>query len=197
MRANEMAGRCACGRRLLDGDTWQCGACARKDVARRAKAGIEYVQRYRRDDETEGDFIARLESQCPQCRAMLERPGVPGRLGCPACEWTNPYTLLEALRGPAEGGSMSADRTGECDPMDDEAFEREVWEGIEAVRRAVEETEELLCRDEGVLQRVMSRLCLRGKVLHECRACGKTSVAVSRPSWNVVTLRCGICEGRW
>ena len=197
MKTNEMADRCECGKKLLDRDTWQCGACAREDVARRAEAGIEGVQRYRRDGETERDFIARLESRCPQCCAKLDRPGVPGRLGCPACEWTNPYTLLESLRGPAEGGGMSADRTGECDPMDDEAFEREVWEGIEAERRAVEETEELLCRDERVLQRVMNRLCLRGKVLHKCRACGKTSVAVPRPSWNVVTLRCGICEGRW
>jgi len=32
MRANEMAGRCECGRELLDRDTWQCGACARADV---------------------------------------------------------------------------------------------------------------------------------------------------------------------
>jgi hypothetical protein len=37
-----------------------------------------------------------------------------------------------------QGEGMSAERTGECDPMDDEAFEREVWEGIEAERRAVE-----------------------------------------------------------
>jgi len=100
---------------------------------------------------------------------------VPGRLGCPACEWTNPYTLRESLRGPEEGGGMSADRTGECDPMDDEAFERDVWEGIEAERRAVEETEELLCRDEGVLQRVMSRLCLRA------RSCISAGHAARRP----------------
>jgi hypothetical protein len=87
MRANETAGRCACGKELLDRDTWQCGACARKDVARRAEASIEGVQRYRRDGEAEGDFIARLESQCPQCRAMLDRPGVPGRRVRTARTW--------------------------------------------------------------------------------------------------------------
>jgi hypothetical protein len=197
MKAKEMADRCECGKKLPDRHAWRCGACARKDVAMRAKAGIEGVQRYRRDGETERDFIARLESRCPQCCAKLDRLGAPGRLGCPACEWTNPYTLLESLRVPAEGGGAGADRTGECDPMDDEAFEREVREDIEAEQRAVEETEELLCKDERVLQRVMNGLCLRGKVLHKCRGCGKTSVAVSRPSGNGVTLRCGICEGRW
>ena len=100
MGANETAGRCACGKKLLDRDARRCPACARKDVARRAEAGIEGVQRYRRDRETERDFVARLESRCPQCRARLDRPGAPGRLGCPACEWTNPYTLRESLRGP-------------------------------------------------------------------------------------------------
>ena len=101
MKANGRVARCACGKKLVDGDTWQCGPCAGADVARRAEAGIEGAQRYRRDGETERDFIARLESRCPQCRAVLDRPGVPGRLGCPACEWTNPYTLLATLRGPA------------------------------------------------------------------------------------------------
>ena len=28
---------------------------------------------------------------------MLDRPGVPGKLDCPACEWTNPYTLRDSL----------------------------------------------------------------------------------------------------
>jgi len=87
MRANEMAGRCACGKKLLDRDAWRCGACARADVARRANAGIEGVQRYRRDGETERDFVARLESQCPQCRAMLDRAG---RLGLPGVRVDEP-----------------------------------------------------------------------------------------------------------
>ena len=87
MRANEMAGRCVCGKKLLDRDAWRCGACARADVARRANAGIEGVQRYRRDGETERDFVARLESQCPQCRAMLDRAG---RLGLPGVRVDEP-----------------------------------------------------------------------------------------------------------
>jgi hypothetical protein len=62
MRANGRPARCACWRRLLDGDAWQCEACAGADAARRAKAGIEGVQRHRRDGETERDFVARLEN---------------------------------------------------------------------------------------------------------------------------------------
>jgi hypothetical protein len=89
-----------CGKKLLDRNKCQCGACARKDVARRTKAGIEGVQRYRRDGETERDFVARLESRCPQCRARLDRLGAPGRLGCPACEWTNFYPAAHAVLAP-------------------------------------------------------------------------------------------------
>jgi len=77
MRANEMAGRCVCGKKLLDRDAWRCGACARADVARRANADIDGVQRYRRDGETERDFVARLggeEGRVEAVPPLSERP---------------------------------------------------------------------------------------------------------------------------
>lgn len=82
MKTNEIADRC------------ECGARAREDVARRAKAGIEDVQQYRRDGETEDDFLARLYERCPRCRTVLEWPW---NRGCSECEWTNPYVLRESL----------------------------------------------------------------------------------------------------
>ena len=97
MKASETADRCECGKALPVWDFGQCEACAREDVARRARTGIEDVQQYRRDAETEDGFIARLETKCPRCHAPLNTPGVPGKLGCPACAWTNPYTLRDSL----------------------------------------------------------------------------------------------------
>ncbi len=102
MKANETADTCECGKELAVWDFGQREACAREDVSRRAKAGIEDMPEYRRDGETEEEFISRLEEQCPQCSAMLAKPVVPGKLCCPACEWTNPYTLLDTL------GTLSA-----------------------------------------------------------------------------------------
>lgn len=97
METNETTDRCECGKKLQVWDFGQCEACAREDVARKARAGIEDVQQYRRDGETEDGFIVRLETQCPQCHATLDGPDLPGIFGCPACKWTNPYTLRDSL----------------------------------------------------------------------------------------------------
>ncbi len=109
MEGNEMADRCElCGKKLVFRNTIQRVEC---DVSRRAKAGIEDMREYRRDGEAETDFIARLEEQCPQCHAMLVRPGVPGELGCPECEWTNP----NALRNSPVIGTVTPASYGESD----------------------------------------------------------------------------------
>lgn len=71
-----------------------CESRAKEELARRAKAGIEDVQKYRRHGETEDDFLAWLYEQCPLCRTPLEWPW---NRGCSECEWTNPYVLRESL----------------------------------------------------------------------------------------------------
>ncbi len=96
--ANETADTCECGKDLAVWELGQCDACAREEVARRARAGVEAVQKYRRDGETDRELMIRLETQCPKCHATLDGPDdLPAKLGCPACAWTNPYTLRDSL----------------------------------------------------------------------------------------------------